>query len=175
MAWNPLCEFTLSDDRRCQYWICRCDTSPNTQCFDLQTISPIQKTVNEISGLWKYKVEGGDEPVNEGTANEPAIRHHRYKQKDQTPPMPPHVRFRQLNADGKDLDDEDNAGEFECDLVGVAPCKRIEQVECNRAEYDAYYRCDGCGSPLAAKRHHEGRKRGRGEGMYLLRRCRAVP
>jgi len=55
--------------------------------------------------------------------------------------MPPHVSFRQLDSDSEDLYNQDDSRELESDLICVAPCERVEQVERNRAENDA----DDCG------------------------------
>lgn len=108
-----------------------------------------EKKGGEDGAERRYKVEGWNEPVDEGTANEPAICHNRHQQVEQTLPVPPHIRLWQLNPDCKNLNNQDHAGEFEGDLVCVAPCKRIKQVERDRTEDNAYNRCDRCTPRLA--------------------------
>ena len=51
--------------------------------------------------------------------------------------MPFHVGLWKFDADGEALDDEDDAGAFEGDLVGVAPLEGIEEVGGMRTEDDA--------------------------------------
>ena len=50
--------------------------------------------------------------------------------------MPLHVRFRQFNAHGETLDDEDYSGELECDQVRVAPRERVDKIGGMRSEDD---------------------------------------
>lgn len=39
-----------------------------------------------------------------------------------------HVVFRQFDPYGKALHDKDDTGEFERDLIGIAPCSRVDQI-----------------------------------------------
>ena len=48
-----------------------------------------------------------------------------------------HVVFRQFDAYGETLDDEDNSREFEGDLIRVSPCSRVDQVRGMWTEDDA--------------------------------------
>lgn len=54
-----------------------------------------------------------------------------------------HVVFGQFDPDGKTLHHEDDAGEFEGDLVFVAPGTRVDEVGCMRTEDDAADGGDG--------------------------------
>lgn len=73
-----------------------------------------------------YKAECGDEPVYECRANDPAKRHDRPQEKKYTFPVPPHVCFGQFDSHSKHLNDEDNTGQLEGDLVCVSPCEWIK-------------------------------------------------
>ena len=55
-----------------------------------------------------------------------------------------HVVFRQLDADGETLYDEDDSGELEGDLIGVSPRVRIDEVGGMRTKDDTAYRGDRC-------------------------------
>lgn len=48
-----------------------------------------------------------------------------------------HVVFRQFDTNGETLDDQNDAREFEGDLVGVAPGERVYEVRGMRTEDDA--------------------------------------
>lgn len=48
-----------------------------------------------------------------------------------------HVVFRQFDADGETLYNEDDPREFESDLVGISPCPRVDQVRSMWAEDDS--------------------------------------
>jgi hypothetical protein len=117
-------KLALAHDGGSEHGVRRRDTRPHTERVD--------------------KVEGGNEPVYKGGGDEPAVGHDGDEENEETLPVPPHVCFGEFDADGKDLDDEDDAGEFEGDLVGVAPCKGIEQVERYGPEDDAHDRCYRC-------------------------------
>ena len=61
-----------------------------------------------------------------------------------------HVVFRQLDSDGETLDDEYDAREFESNLIGVAPCSRVDQVRSVRAKDDTADCGDRCFSYVEA-------------------------
>ena len=54
-----------------------------------------------------------------------------------------HIVFGQFDADGETLDDEDDAREFEGDLIRIAPCVRVDQVGGMGTEDDAADGSDG--------------------------------
>ena len=53
--------------------------------------------------------------------------------------MPLHVRFWQFDADCKALDDKNDSGAFEGDLVCISPCQGIEEICRMWTKYDATY------------------------------------
>ena len=55
-----------------------------------------------------------------------------------------HVSLGQLDADGETLHDQDDAREFERDLVGIAPGEGVDEIGGMRTEDDADDRRDCC-------------------------------
>ena len=54
-----------------------------------------------------------------------------------------HIVPWQLDTYGETLHDQDNAGELQCDLVGIAPGTRINEICGVRAEDDSTKGCYG--------------------------------
>src|ERR1700759_4259856 len=65
--------------------------------------------------------EGFDHPPNEQAGDEPAKSHDGNKEEDDGLPVALHISLWQLDTNGEALHDQDNAGEFKSDQVGVAP------------------------------------------------------
>ena len=90
------------------------------------------------------EVEARDDRVHQTGRDEPAEEHSRAEEDRERPPVPQHVGPRQLDADGEDGQRNDDARDFEKNVIesgSPTPLARRKDLRPELAERDADRRC----------------------------------